>query len=96
MYYTYLINTNKINNSILTFNSHIDYNELILESCELILDNYFSSFERDFNTIIISEFKPQEQPNLKKNIFFIKFSDIAKASYSITKINNEKIQEITN
>ena len=96
MYYTYLINTNKINNNILTFNSHINYDELILESCELILDNYFSSFERDFNTIIISEFKPLEQPNLKKNIFFIKISDITKASYTINKIHNNKIPEFTN
>jgi hypothetical protein len=96
MYYTYLINANKINNNILTFNSHIDYDKLILENCELILDNYFSSFERDFNTIIISKFKPLEQPNLKKNIFFIKFSDIVKASYTINKILNNKILEFTN
>jgi len=86
MYWTYLVKfeegiTNKNINKKLTFEKNYDFDRLKLGYCELILDNYFQSFETDFNHIIISEYGPLEDPINNENKFIIKFDDIEKAKY---------------
>ena len=72
MYWSYLTN----NNLILTFESGSDLNKLIQGYCELLLDNYFSGFTQDFNTLFISEFAPDENPLQKDKKFIIRLDDI--------------------
>ncbi len=80
--WSYLINSNSNSNSnILTFEcvNSKDYMDLGKGYCELILDNYFSSFSSDYDTIFISEYGPESDPQNKKQLFQMKFDDVVKA-----------------
>lgn len=79
MYWSYLTNTYKNNNDLLTFESNNDLDKLSKGYCELVISNFFSSFSHDYNAIFISEFDPTENPYDRENKFFIEFNDVNKA-----------------
>jgi hypothetical protein len=79
MYWSYLTNT--VNTEILlTFESNNDYDKLCKDYCELIIDDFFSSFTNDYDAIFISEFEPTKNPSNRNKRFFIKFNDVKKAT----------------
>lgn len=81
MYWSYLINiTNESNNNLLTFESNENLDMLSKGYCELVIDNFFSSFDRDYNAIFISEYNPTQNPSTKEKKFLIKFTDVDKAN----------------
>jgi hypothetical protein len=80
MYWSYLTNTDKFSQpNILTFESNEDLDKLSKGYCELILDNFFSSFGSDYDAIFISEFGPVDNPMQNEFKFLIKFNDVDKA-----------------
>lgn len=80
MFWSYLINTEKfLQSNTLTFESNEDLDKLSKGYCELVLDNFFSSFGSDYNAIFISEFGPVENPTQNEIKFLIKFNDVEKA-----------------
>ena len=80
MYWSYLTNTNNHTSSnLLTFESSDNLNKLSTGSCELVIDEFFSSFSNDYDAIFISEYDPNQNPSSKEIRFFIKFNDVDKA-----------------
>ena len=87
MYWSYLYDSTKSRKSqTLTFESSDNLEKLILGYCELTMENFFSCFSPDFDSIFISEFSPDKKPLENEFKFVIKFNDITKAK-SILKIN---------
>ena len=78
MYWTYLINLT--NNNILTFESNNDLNKLFSGYCELVIDNFFSSFSPNYDSIFISTYGPDKDPLNKEIKFIINFNDIITAT----------------
>ena len=88
MYWSYLTNTNNhYGNNLLTFESNDNLNKLSIGYCELVIDNFFSSFSNDYDSIFISEYDPNQNPFSKEFIFFIKFNDVDKARFLIKNQN---------
>lgn len=80
MYWSYLSNSNnKSSSNLLTLESNDNLKKMSIGYCELIIDNFFSSFSYDYDSIFISEYYPKENPSLKEIKFFIKFNDVDKA-----------------
>lgn len=84
MVWSYLINSSnqssRLNQNPLTFeeiNSN-DIKLLIRDYCELIDSGFFSSFSSDYDTLIISETRPDSKPLNQPILFIIKFNDIIK------------------
>ena len=84
MYWYYLTNT-KNHKEILTFESNSDYNKLYKGYNELVIDNFFSSFSRDYDAIFISKHCPDNNPIKQEIEFLIKFDDINKARKNLIK-----------
>ena len=89
MYWSYLSNSQntceKVN--ILTFESNADLKKLSNNYCELIIDNFFSSFSPEYDSIFISEFNSEQEPLNNEIKFYIKFNDFNKA-YELLKNEN--------
>lgn len=79
MFWSYLTNFDNNINNLLTFESNNDFDKLSKGYCELVIDDYFSSFSHDYNAIFISEYDPTQNPSNKEIKFFIKFNDVDKA-----------------
>ena len=86
MIWTYL--TKSYSNNILTFEQidSTDVNSHIKGYCELINDNFFDSFSHDYDTLIISNYKPNEDPFNNDLLFCIKFNDKIGALLEIKKM----------
>ena len=85
MYRSYLTSSttnnklnNNANNNLLSFETFNDYEKISKGYCELIIEDFFSSFSNDYDAIFISKFVPIKNPLDKKKNFFIKFDDIDK------------------
>jgi hypothetical protein len=86
MYWSYLVNTNKfLQGNLLTFETNENFEKLSIGYCELVLDNFFSSFGNDYDAIFISEFGPTDKPETKEIKFLIKFDDVYKANKILSK-----------
>jgi len=80
MYWSYLINSkNTYGMDVLTFESGEDLTKLTHEYCQLVIDDFFSSFSREYDTIFISQFDPTQEPLNKVKNFSIGFNDVNKA-----------------
>ena len=75
-YWSYLLNSQ----NILTFESSDDLNILITGYCEMVIDDFFSSFLSEYDSIFISEFDPEQTPFDNEHKFIIKFNDVSKAT----------------
>lgn len=86
MYWSYLINNNNYKN-LLTFESNENFDKLTKGYSELVISDFFSSFSREYDSIIISEFDPTHDLSeiVKEIKFFIKFDDIKKAKQILYK-----------
>lgn len=95
MYWSYLTNTQSSSqissniNNILTFECNDDLIKLTNGYCELVLSEFFTSFDRDYDAIFISEYGPTENPLDKEKKFIINFSDNNKALNILKKIENK-------
>lgn len=101
MYWSYLL-SNKISKSneikILPFESNDNLNKMISCYCDLVKDNFFSSFSNEYDCIFISKYDithftqitadKTRQENLK--VFEISFNDIQKASCYLLSKNRKK------
>jgi len=88
MYWSYLTSSkNHSDSNILPFESNDDIEKLSKGYCQLVIDNFFSSFSREYDAIFISEFCPVDEPAKRDYKFIIKFNDIDEA---IKILNNSK------
>ena len=81
MYWSYLSNSQKsLSSNILTFESTDNDLEIFSKGyCDLIINDFFSGFAPEYDTIFISEYGPKNNPGNKERKFTIKFTDVEKA-----------------
>lgn len=80
MYWSYLTSSeNHSSEKILAFETSDDIEKLSKGYCELVIDNFFSSFAREYDAIFISEYCPTDEPAKKDYKFIIKFNDTTEA-----------------
>jgi hypothetical protein len=89
-YYTYLLNLKSENDSepkLLTFETSTE-NLINLKKgyCELIIDNFFSSFSNYYDCIFISEYDPMQNPVKLEKKFLINFNDVEQANEILKKL----------
>jgi len=87
-YWVYLLNSSNKTclDNLLTFENQINnLNKLIIDYCELINDNFFSSFY-NYDYLFISIYSPLDDVINKKKEFFIKLDNLEKANLILKKI----------
>jgi hypothetical protein len=84
MYWSYLADSKSLNSSepkLLTFESYDGILEKLSHGyCELVVEDFFSSFANNYDCIFISKSNPNPNPNPNELMFFLKFDDIDKAN----------------
>ena len=76
--WSYLTNASSTNPKLLTFEcvNSDDFESLAKGYCELILENFFSSFSSEYNSIFISESSPDSNPQNQDKLFEMRFDDL--------------------
>jgi hypothetical protein len=96
MYWSYLADSKSLNSSepkLLTFENHDGILEKLSRGyCELVVEEFFSSFANNYDCIFISKSNPIENPSKNEFMFFLKFDDIDKAN-KILDITSLKIEK---
>lgn len=86
MYYCYIYNNELKENNILCIeNTQKNLNNLIRGYCEMIIANFLDGFTNDFNHLIISNYKINQNPLNNYKHFEIKLNDYNNAKNILAK-----------
>jgi len=88
--WSYLSNSASSEPKLLTFEcvDSKDVNSLAKGYCELIMEKFFSGFSSEYDTIFISKYSPNSNPQNKPKLFEMRFDNYIESSKYIVEKQN--------